>query len=709
MGSEQSSTLDRRQVCIFLKRHHTVSFQQSKEQRQLNHVGQGHQEGNSTVARRFSFRNFYRGGKAPAPTPQLRQSAITECGLTALAIIFHWHGIDVSLDRLRHEIGSSRLGLTARQLLALARRYDFDTKAYRREIDQLATLPRPFIAHSRFIHFVVVEDVSDRHVTINDPDSGPQRVTLEDFARDFTGIALTFIPCSPENRRPVHPARREFWLQLRDDRLSAAIFCVLSLLQTSAVATGLAMMAPSLNNGDHLGPALLPWLMAAILHGLLHWSTDSWADRLALRTQDLALRRFESMPPHWFAEKDPSQLADMLNLAQRWLILLPDILSFARSLLFIPVLLVAPWISLSSGVLVASLAAIASWIAAAACFRRGEIRMRRMRPDGLFALPDALILADLESRQFGGRDAELAAHLAGEHARMHSQAQVNHDWQAKLDVVMALPLITALTVSIAAGLIDGNWGIAAALGTLCLVVGFCLLTARQNFSAMKDLMGLLSRLHDLRNTDTDHTVSEPSQEPVKGLVIHLSGTHLVLNRGELLWIVGPSGSGKTRLARQIAGLEPCPQGAITFAGQSTEVLCHLGSPEVMLVDQQVFTIPASVADNLCLGEDRFNRSMLEHVLDVVELTEELDQRGGLDLVLSSDRRLLSGGQLRRLSLARVLLREPSVIVLDGALDALDAPLAGRILERLRQHYVVVLVGERGTERRLADAIIDLGA
>jgi ABC-type uncharacterized transport system fused permease/ATPase subunit len=56
----------------------------------------------------------------------------------------------------------------------------------------------------------------------------------------------------------------------------------------------------------------------------------------------------------------------------------------------------------------------------------------------------------------------------------------------------------------------------------------------------------------------------------------------------------------------------------------------------------------------------------------------------------------------------VLLRQPSVIVLDGALDALDAPLAGRIVERLRQLHILVLVGERGTEARRPDAIIDLG-
>ncbi len=641
-------------------------------------------------------------------TPQLRQSALTECGLTALAIIFAWHGVDVSLERLRNEIGSSRLGLTARQLLELARRYDFETKACRREIDQLATLPLPFIAHSRFIHFVVVEHLSDQHVTINDPASGPQRLTIEEFARDFTGIALTFIPRFAPPPPPVHPARREFWLQLSDNRVAATIILLLCLLQTSAVAFGLVSMAKALDGDHSRGATLLAWILAAILHLLLHWSTESFAERLSNRARDLTWQRFKSMPPHWFSTKTANQLADVLILGERWSLLLPIAVSLLRSLLLIPVLLVAPLIQLPNGLLITSLTAIASCIVLAACLRRGETRMRRMREAQLLILPDTHILADLESRQFAGRDSELISYLAAEHAQMHSQAQVNLGWQAKLDILGSLPIVLALAIIMADGLFTQDWGTAAALGTVCVVIGLCLRTARRSFPAISEVMGLLSRLHDLRNTDCDSTGLQSQPGSPAGLAIHLDDTNLFLTKGNLLQITGPSGSGKTRLARQIAGLEPSPNGAITFGGMATEMLCHQGSPQVLLVDEQVLTISGSLAENLCLGDRRFDRQALDEVLDLVELDQELCQRGGLDLELSADRRLLSGGQLRRLVLARALLRQPSVIVLDGTLDALDAPLAGRIVERLRERHILVLIGERGTQSRRPDATIDLG-
>lgn len=640
-------------------------------------------------------------------TPQLRQSALTECGLTALAIIFAWHGLDVSLERLRNEIGSSRLGLTARQLLELARRYDFETKACRREIDQLATLPLPFIAHYRFIHFVVVEHVTDQHVTINDPASGPQRLTIEEFARDFTGIALTFVPrFAPPP--PVHPARREFWLQLSDNRVAATIILLLCLLQTSAVAFGLVSMAKALDGHQKPSVALLAWILAAKLHLLLHWSTENFAERLSTRARDLTWQRFKSMPPQWFSTKTTNQLADILTLGERWSLLLPIAVSLLRSLLLIPVLLVAPLMQLPIGLVIASLTAIASCIVLAACLRRGETRMRRMREAQLLILPDTHILADLESRQFAGRDSELTSYLAAEHAQMHSHAQVNLGWQAKLDVLVSLPIVLALAIIMTDGLFTQEWGTAASLGTVCVVIGLCLRTARRSFPAISEVMGLLSRLHDLRNTDCDSTRLQSQPGSPAGLAIHLDDTNLFLSKGDLLQITGPSGSGKTRLARQIAGLEPSPNGTITFDGMATETLCHQGSPRVLLVDEQVLTISGSLAENLCLGDRRFDRQALDAVLDLVELNQELCQRGGLDLELSAERRLLSGGQLRRLVLARALLRQPSVIVLDGALDALDAPLAGRIVERLRERHILVLIGERGTQSRRPDATIDLG-
>ncbi|WP_185811005.1 cysteine peptidase family C39 domain-containing protein [Rhizobium sp. AQ_MP] len=682
-------------------------FHRSKVKHQLNQLERRHQGHIGTLARLIGAFSFSRGGTAATHTPQLRQSAVTECGLTALAIIFAWHGVDVPLEKLRHEIGSSRLGLTARQLLELARRYDFDTKAYRRDIDQLATLPRPFIAHSRFIHFVVVEDVSDRHVVVNDPARGPLRLTLEEFARDFTGVALTFVPRRTQ-MPPQHPARQEFWLQLSIDRLPATVFFCLCLLQMAALVSGLLTLAPVVDGASPLGHALMIGGVAVILQVLLHWSIDVWTDRLARQTQELAWHRFRNMPPHWFAAKTPSQLADIMVLGERWLSLLPDILSLARSLLFLPILMIAPWLSLWSGLLVMSLTGIASWITLSACLRRGETRMRPMGPDRLVALPDAQILADLESRQFGARDCELVAQLVGEHARIHSEAQANLDWQTKVDIWVALPLTIALAVSMGEGLLTDNWGTAAALGTVCVTIGSCLISTRRNFPAVNDLMGLLSRLHDLRQTGGNLAVSEERQETYGILRIELSQTDLSLRRGDLLKLTGPSGSGKTRLARQIAGLEPCLRGAITYGGTATETLCHQGSSQVMLVDQQVVLISASVAENLRLGEARFERAALDRVLDLVELKRELDPRGGLDLMLSAERPMLSGGQLRRLALARALLRQPRVIVLDGTLDALDARLAERIVERLSERHILVLVGERGTEARQPTANIEMG-
>ncbi|XKH37045.1 cysteine peptidase family C39 domain-containing protein [Azospirillum doebereinerae] len=149
-------------------------------------------------ARFFNARFFNAlGGTGRVATPEIRQGETAECGLAALAILLAHHGRPVTLEQLRAEAGSTRLGLTARTLLHLARRHGMEARAFRKEPEELAALGFPLIAHSRFIHYLVVEGVTRRDVLVNDPATGPRSIPWEEFAENFTGIAITLRPVAP--------------------------------------------------------------------------------------------------------------------------------------------------------------------------------------------------------------------------------------------------------------------------------------------------------------------------------------------------------------------------------------------------------------------------------------------------------------------------------------------------------------------------------
>ncbi len=134
--------------------------------------------------------------------------------------------------------------------------------------------------------------------------------------------------------------------------------------------------------------------------------------------------------------------------------------------------------------------------------------------------------------------------------------------------------------------------------------------------------------------------------------------------GEFVALLGASGSGKTTLLRTLAGLDPAPQGAVVEIPQPASV-----------VFQQPLLLPwKSVWQNVALGQSGpAGRIRAEAALREVGLGHRVDAWPGT----------LSGGEAQRAALARALVREPALLLLDEPFAALDA------LTRLRMHDLII--------------------
>jgi iron(III) transport system ATP-binding protein len=183
-------------------------------------------------------------------------------------------------------------------------------------------------------------------------------------------------------------------------------------------------------------------------------------------------------------------------------------------------------------------------------------------------------------------------------------------------------------------------------------------------------------------TITDLVKEFPVEDGVK---VAVNGVSFELAEGEFFTLLGPSGCGKTTTLRSIAGLEKPTSGTISIDGRKVyedKVLVPANKRELGMVFQSYAVWPhmsvfENVAFPLKVAKGRMSKKEIQKR---VNETLELVDLGGLGDRMSTQ---LSGGQQQRLSVARALVRQPKLLLLDEPLSNLDAKLRERMRTELR--------------------------
>lgn len=192
----------------------------------------------------------------------------------------------------------------------------------------------------------------------------------------------------------------------------------------------------------------------------------------------------------------------------------------------------------------------------------------------------------------------------------------------------------------------------------------------------------------------------------------LERVSLKVPAGTTLGIVGHTGSGKTTLVRALARQLEVPPGTVFIDGVD---VTELGLAELRrrigYVPQEAFLFSSSLAQNVALGRPEAEREEIETALRNARLEQDLDQLPlGLETLVGERGVQLSGGQRQRAALARVLLLEPDVLILDDTLSAVDTATADQIQAHLRgfgARRTTIVVAHRLSSVRHADQIVVL--
>jgi NHLM bacteriocin system ABC transporter peptidase/ATP-binding protein len=614
----------------------------------------------------------------------------------------------------------------------------------------LAEVRAPAILFWEFNHYVVYDGMGRRFgrrgVYINDPGKGRRFVPMEDFDSSFTGVVLVMEPgeaFTKGGRRPgilgAMPAR----LRGTAGTMPAAVLASLLL-----VAVGAALPALSRTYIDMfliggqtslLGVLFTSMAACVLLTIVLTWLQQANLLRGRIISSTLSsarfLRHLLRLPVTFFAQRSPADLVQRLQSNDQVAETLARDLAAAGVDAVVVVLYAVLLYTYDPQLTFVGIGvALLNVVAMRVVVRLRATRTAKLRADTARLTNTAYTgLQLIETMKATGGEDGYFRKWAGQHATTLEEQQRLGVPSAWLGVVApTLATFNSALILWIGGMraIEGHISVGLLVAFQALVTRFTAPITRLNGVAgrIQDFAADVARLKDVENFQADPLYGRSGgRESTRRLHGHvelenitfgyspldkplLSGFSLTVGPGQQVALVGGSGSGKSTVSRLIAGLYAPWEGEIRIDGQRLEDIPRGAlAASVSFVDQEVFLFEGTVRDNVALWDPSIPDDAVVAALRDAALYDVVTRRpGGIHSRVQQDGRNFSGGQRQRLEIARALVRNPSILVLDEVTSALDAETEQIVIDNLRKRgCACVVIAHRLSTVRDSDEIVVL--
>ncbi len=680
--------------------------------------------------------------------PFYAQQSGSDCGAACLAMIARYWGKKLSINRLRDMANVDRNGASLRGLCHSAETIGFTTRPVKASLDQLAKQQLPAIAHWEGKHYIVVYEITKKEVIIADPGIGQKNITHQEFREKWTGYTLLLTPTVSlkDTKESTTPFWQFFELMKPHGLVIFEIFIASLFIQIfgliTPIFTQLILDRVVVQRSDvtllAVGLGLIIFgLFKVAMVGLRQYLLDHTANKIDITLIVAFINHTLRLPLGFFESR---YVGDIISRVQEnrkiRQFLTGEALSILLDLITVFIYVGLMW-----------------WYS----WKMALLSLAIVPPFAVLALIATPFLKRISREIFGEMVKEqsyLIEALSGVRTVKSSAVErsVRWHWEELLHKEITTQFsgqIIGNRLQIFSNTIEalattgllwyGAWLVIQNQLTIGQLVAFNMLFGNvispfQRLTVLweqlQEVVIAVERLNDVLDYEPEEDLQQQSRQILPRIqgnirfdnvtfryhpesdINVLENLSFEIKPGQTVALVGRSGSGKTTISKLVLGLYPATDGKVLIDGQDINSL-SLSSlrQQIGVVDQDTFLFGGTIRENIALAHPD---STLEEIIQAAKLAgahefiEKLPM--GYETQIGEGGGMLSGGQRQRLAIARGLLGNPRLLILDEATSHLDAE-SERIIQRnlnsILRHQTTLVIAHRLSTVRKADLILVL--
>ncbi|WP_461219272.1 peptide cleavage/export ABC transporter [Lapidilactobacillus salsurivasis] len=685
--------------------------------------------------------------------PYVAQVDMRDCGVAALAMVLKHYGTTVSLAELRDLAKTTNQGTTALGIVEAAKSLNFETRAIKADMSlfDMKDTPYPFIAHvvkgGKLLHYYTVFGVKNNKVIVGDPDPTAKikRMSFKSFQEEWSGVALFLAP-TPEYRpkkAKQHGLLDFVPLLLKQHGLIVNIV-VAALIITLINVVGSYYMQAIIDTyipdemRSTLGIISLGLIVAYAIQQVISFAEEYllavMGQRLSIDVILGYIRHIFELPMSFFSTRRTGEIISRFTDANSIIdALASTIISIFLDITMVGVISVVLIIQNTQLFFLALLSvpifAVIVWI-----YMKPFERMNHDVMEANAILSSSIIedINGIETiKSLCGEDTRYKEidHEFVDYLRKEFSYTKTKSLQAAIKAVAQLILNTMILWYGATLVMDGKITIGQLITFNALLTYFTnpleniinlqtkLQSAKVANTRLNEVFLVESEFIEKRTiTDAsmlagDITVDNVSYKYGFGRKT-LDGITLTIQAGSKISFVGVSGSGKSTLAKLLISFFDPTEGNIRLNGVDVrQVDKSTLRQRINYFPQQPYVFAGTILENVMLGaRDGVTQADVLKAVEMAEIRKDIESMPlNYQTELTSDGLTISGGQKQRIALARALLTDSPVLILDEATSSLDVLTEKRIIDNLMKmrDKTIIFIAHRLSVAERTDKIIVL--